>query len=150
MTVTNVSSDSNIQEMRGLSETQEPKYTVDGRSIINRASGESIPDDEPVFILRARDKRAVESLCAYQNHVRDRRHAEAVWFRIEDFLRFAREHPERMKEPDTESRNMAETISYGIAPTMTNGMLCPWPQCKIKGSCNHPESCGDSYDPEEG
>lgn len=81
---------------------QEPKYVaVDGK-IVNRASGLAIPDNEPVFILRARDVFAVQAISAYSaavQHLPD--HQAAVDCRIADFTMFRIRHPELMKEPDT-------------------------------------------------
>lgn len=87
----------------GLSTSQEPKYTTsakDGR-LVNRATGKPIPDDEPVFILRAQDVHAVEALQAYLESVDDVDHAGAVQARLDAFDAFADAHPERMKSPDT-------------------------------------------------
>jgi hypothetical protein len=88
-------------EVAGLTVWQEPKYTVSGSAIINRASGEPIPADEPVFIFRARDWHAVNILAQYAREVRDPNHAAAVWGRVGDFKRFQDEKPGRMKAPDT-------------------------------------------------
>ena len=89
----------------GLSLAQEPKYTVDGHSIINRASGEAIPPDEPVFIFRARDKLAVRALLNYADQIGrlpgSGEHFAAVRKRVKHFRAFASRHPERMKTPDT-------------------------------------------------
>jgi len=87
----------------GLSFAQEPKYTVNGSAIVNRASGEAIPADEPVFIFRARDRKALRALTVYGAAVAlgSFEHWDAVSERIADFSRFAAAHPERMKEPDT-------------------------------------------------
>lgn len=88
----------------GLPLAQEPKYTVgtrDGR-IVNRATGKPIPDDEPVFILRAKDVHAKAALEAYLEAVfNDVEHSDAVHDRINAFDAFATAHPERMKAPDT-------------------------------------------------
>ncbi len=73
---------------------------LDGR-IVNRGSGEPIPDDEPIFVLRAKDRLAVRTLIAYFSAIDEPERARAVAARLEDFKRFAREHPERMKDPDT-------------------------------------------------
>jgi hypothetical protein len=82
---------------------QNPKYDVDKRGrIFNRSSGEVIPDDEPVFILRARDRWAIDVLLHYQGLCQDREHRLAVERRIEEFDRFQDENAERMKEPDTD------------------------------------------------
>jgi hypothetical protein len=81
---------------------QEPKYTVrpDG-TLVNRQSGEPIPADEPIFILRARDRHAVTVLVEYSHMVIDTTHAKAVSLRAQQFADWAKAHPERMKEPDT-------------------------------------------------
>lgn len=80
---------------------QEPKYRAEGGRIFNRASGEQIPDDEPVFIFRARDVYALHALREYRGWISDAHHRAAVTGRIADFRAFAEAHPERMKEPDT-------------------------------------------------
>lgn len=82
---------------------QEPKYdAIDGK-IVNRATGAAIPDDEPIFILRAKDINAMSTLRHYLNFHWDVGHRQAVARRIEEFERFAGAHPERMKTPDTAS-----------------------------------------------
>jgi hypothetical protein len=85
----------------GLSPAQEPKYTVTGYAIVNRATGESIPADEPVFIFRASDCHAFGIISRYAREVADPEHAAAVWARAADFQRFQDEYPERIKAPDT-------------------------------------------------
>ena len=84
--------------------TQEPKYgiTADCR-IFNRASGEIIPDDEPIFIFRARDIHAWKALEHYLGEIRDPEHSEAVKARLGQFKIWHLEHLDRMKEPDTET-----------------------------------------------
>ncbi|MCQ9378838.1 KTSC domain-containing protein [Methyloversatilis sp. XJ19-49] len=87
----------------GLTTKQEPKYTTatkDGR-LVNRATGKAIPDDEPVFVLRAQDALALPALEAYAALVSDHTHAHAVEQRIDAFIKFADAHPERTKLPDT-------------------------------------------------
>ena len=83
--------------------SQEPKYGIRDGRIVNRLSGTSIPDDEPIFIFRAKDRLAVRILTAYFSAIEDPEHARTVADRLEDCKRFAREHPERMKDPDTRS-----------------------------------------------
>ena len=83
--------------------SQEPKYGIRDGQIVNLSSGAPIPDDEPIFIFRAKDRLAVRILTSYFSAIEDPEHARAVAGRLEDFKRFAREHPERMKDPDTHS-----------------------------------------------
>lgn len=84
-----------------MREAQEPKYDVRDGRIVNRRTGEPIPDDEPVFVLRAKDRRALRALIAYYAAITDPGHAKAIAARIEDFRAFSRAHPKRMQEPDT-------------------------------------------------
>lgn len=87
----------------GLTQAQEPKYTTatkDGR-IVNRATGKPIPDDEPVFILRAKDVNAIHALQAYLDTLEDEQHAAEVEARMDAFEAFAASNPERMALPDT-------------------------------------------------
>lgn len=82
--------------------TQEPKYKIVGDTLVNRQSGEAIPDDEPVIVFRARDIHVTKVLAFYLSKVQDRFHREAVFRRLQQFHDWADKHPERMKEPDTE------------------------------------------------
>lgn len=85
----------------GLSIQQEPKYTTNGRAIINRASGEEIPAEEPVFIFRARDVHAATILRKYASIIEDNNHRNVVIDRWHEFVAFAKTYPGRMKQPDT-------------------------------------------------
>lgn len=93
--------------------TQDPKYAIeilhignkDGTGhvptarIVNFETKEPIPDDEPVFLLRAKDKRALGALFTYQERVPLETQKRSVDDRILAFQHFAGEHPERMREP---------------------------------------------------
>lgn len=86
-----------------MKQKQEPKYANDERGqIINRKTGEPIPDDEPVFIFRARDQHAVAVLTHYARLIINgpHGHTEAVHQRMEDFMAFRDANPDRMKVPD--------------------------------------------------
>lgn len=104
----------------GLPMSQEPKYTVTRTHIVNRASGEAVPHDEPVFVFRARDALGVRALEAYLVLIGEREpssmHADAVRGRIADFQRFASAHPDRMKWPDTATAPKAGAESYPPLP----------------------------------
>lgn len=92
-----------MSDKYGIQPEQEPKYTTNGCGrIVNRASGDTIPDDEPIFIFRARDKYALAALRHYVDFCGDSAHRRAVEGRIVQFVVFKTGHPERMKEPDTE------------------------------------------------
>ena len=90
-----------------MKQNQEPKYDAvqceDGViRLQNRASKEFISDVEPVFILRARDIHAIDTLKYYLQQVKDEHHKQVISSRIKDFGVFERVWPERMKEPDTD------------------------------------------------
>lgn len=90
--------------MTDLSKTfpmNDSKYTVVDGQFVNRHSGEAIPPDEPVFLIRARDMNAIRALSDYYLLCADLNHQKHVGNRILDFVRFTARHPERMKEPDT-------------------------------------------------
>ena len=81
---------------------QEPKYFFEDGKVFNRASGEQIPEDEPVIVFRARDNHALDVLRFYLSVISNAEHAIAVGKRIDDFAAFKAAHPDRMKEPDTQ------------------------------------------------
>jgi len=87
----------------GMPASQEPKYGIRDNRLYNRASGEFIPEDEPVFIFRARDVHAFSILAHYGNEVCNPAHASAILARVNDFKRFWNNNPDRMKEPDTDA-----------------------------------------------
>ena len=86
-----------------LSEYQEPKYGIRDNKLTSRQTGHPVPDDEPVFILRARDPYAQRAIMAYHDLVpkESTEHREAVKTRAAQFANWAALHPDRMKEPDT-------------------------------------------------
>ena len=87
-----------------MSETQEPKYGVRDGLLYNRLSGKVIPEDEPVFIFRAQDKYAAPALAHYATLLTTKEHHIAVTERLRDFELFKKNHPERIKFPDTEPK----------------------------------------------
>lgn len=85
---------------------QEPKYDVRDGRIVNRATGEPIPDDEPIMILRAKDVIAAGVVRRYHDLLLDGStarltdHKRSCFERYQAFIAFAEQHPERMKRPD--------------------------------------------------
>lgn len=88
--------------------TQDPKYEIEVSEgwvgLVNAATGEPIPDDEPIMIWRAKDKKAVVHIWNYAETCENLEHRRAVEERATQFEIFASNHPERMKEPDTNPR----------------------------------------------
>lgn len=135
-----------VDASRGLSTLQEPKYTVNGSAIVNRASGEAIPDDEPVFIFRARDKHACSMLGEYAQFCSDPAHREAVNQRFIQFGEFAEAHPERMREPDTAATQAQPSPNPAVggsganveaaAKVLAECMDYPWAAMPEQGRAN--------------
>lgn len=78
----------------------ESKYRIEGDSLVNKKTGIPIPDDEPVLVFRAKDKRALATLVAYQVLCDFGEHRNLIGVRIEAFRQFTKDYPEKMQEPD--------------------------------------------------
>ena len=78
------------------------KFSSTG-DIVKRSNGEVVPEDEPLFLIRARDRLAVKALLAYRVLSQEDGcidyHFEHLDRDIEAFKKFREEHPERMKQP---------------------------------------------------
>ena len=79
---------------------------LDGKfklALVKISNGEAIPDDEPVHIFRARDLYAVSALRYYLELSRkwgcNDYHEDAVMAQIKRFEEWAKEHPDKMKQP---------------------------------------------------
>ena len=80
------------------------KFGIDEQyRIVKLSNGEPIPDDEPLFLLRGRDRLAIRTLRFYHDESREDGcndyHFSALDPAVETFRKFAQEHPERMKQP---------------------------------------------------
>lgn len=79
----------------------ERKYTInDNRQLVKRENQVPIPNDEPLFILRAQDRKALPALSHYLAILDTLEHKAEVMKSINDFREFQEMNPERMKEPD--------------------------------------------------
>lgn len=82
---------------------QDGKFHIEGDKIIKTSNGEAIPEDEPIWIVRGRDKLALPILYAYLKDSLDDNctgyQIEGVKALIDRFARFADDYPERMKQP---------------------------------------------------
>lgn len=78
------------------------KFSIRAGQIVNTVSGEPIPEDEPLFLLRGRDHNALSAIDAYQDVCEDEcneLHMAGIQQVREKFCQFAAYHPERMKQP---------------------------------------------------
>ena len=76
--------------------SQEPKYGIRDGEIVKRLSGAPIPDDEPIFVFRAKNRLAGRILSAYSSIIEGPEHVRRGR-PPENFKRVAREHPERIR-----------------------------------------------------
>lgn len=77
----------------------ERKYKIKDGQIVKRIGEKPIPDGEPLFIFRAKDRKALAALVAY-NMILDNLDQKAeVTKSINDFRAFQEKNPEKMKEP---------------------------------------------------
>ncbi len=77
----------------------ERKYKILDGKLVKRSNEAPIPVDEPLFIFRAKDIKALPVLVAYSvilNHLDQK---ESVTKSINDFRAFAKKNPELMGEP---------------------------------------------------
>src|SRR5215471_6019736 len=79
------------------------KYEIKNGEIYNRRTGEAIPSDEPIFIIRGRDTLAQKTLgfykylCTMNNCAPD--HIEGVAGTIKAFNEYAQKLPRKMRSP---------------------------------------------------
>ena len=81
----------------------DPKFHIDGEQIIKSSNREPLPEDEPVFLLRARDRLALALLQVYRilsavDGCGDYQ-MSGIEERVDAFRRFALWNPDRMKQP---------------------------------------------------
>lgn len=84
------------------------KYKIKDNRLVKIDTNEPIPDDEPVFIFRGRDKIAAAILNHYlwlcmcmPAEDRSASHLAGIDKQLRMFEAFKKEHPERMKYPGT-------------------------------------------------
>jgi len=78
----------------------ERKYKIQDNKLVKRDGEVPVPDDEPLFVLRAQDRKALATLSYYIALLDILEHKSEVMNSINDFRAFQEKHPERMKEPD--------------------------------------------------
>ena len=77
----------------------ERKYIIKDGKLVKRIGEKPVPDDEPLFIFRAKDSKSLIGLIAYHMALNNLDQMEEVQKTINDFRRFQEEHPEKMGEP---------------------------------------------------
>ena len=77
----------------------ERKYKIKDNRIVKRSNNVPIPDDEPLFIFRAKDRKALSSLVAYCMILDNLEQKASVKQSIDDFRAYQERYPEKMGEP---------------------------------------------------
>lgn len=79
------------------------KFHINDNRILKTSNGDEIPQDEPLFLLRARDRLALPLLKIHEQLSQvdgcNDYHFNALAHTIEEFSQFIMRHPERMKQP---------------------------------------------------
>ena len=77
----------------------ERKYKILDGKLVKRDGEKPVPEDEPLFTLRAKDRKALPVLLAYNMILDDLEQKEEVTKVINDFRRFQELNPQKMGEP---------------------------------------------------
>jgi hypothetical protein len=76
-----------------------PKYEESPNGLRNVTTLEPIPEDEPLFILRAKDVNALLILTYYQSIV-SKEMRQNLYPLVTAFSNYAQSNPDKMKAPD--------------------------------------------------
>lgn len=75
-----------------------------GLQIVNTRTMDALPEDEPLFLFRAKDHLVIRMLAYYHELCKEARcvpeHTAGAFLMVAQARSFARAHPERMKVPD--------------------------------------------------
>ena len=77
----------------------ERKYQIKDNRLVKRSNQVPVPEDMPVFIFLAKDRKALAALVAYSMVVDSLDQKESIQKSVEDFRRFMAENPDLMGEP---------------------------------------------------
>lgn len=91
--------------------------------VINTVSGQEVPQDEPLLVLRARDWHAVATIESYKQLCEtdcNDLHLAGIEEIIQRFLKFRSEHPERMKQP-----GITKHLKLAAPPSTEAGVTPP-------------------------
>lgn len=91
--------------MRRIDAKYDARANDAGRvEIVNRATGEVLPEDEPLIVFRAKDSTTRNLINHYRElcmeHGSPRAHIDRIDSTLRTFEQFAADFPDRMKTPD--------------------------------------------------
>ncbi len=79
----------------------DPKFIIIDNVLCSSTTHLPIPTDEPLFIIRGKDKHATGAIYDYSKRCNDKDHKATVLARNVDFSHFSVNNSNRMKEPDS-------------------------------------------------
>lgn len=89
------------RQLWGVRRSQEPKYGIDNHGkLMNRHTGYAIPDQEPIFIFRAKDKLLPAVLEFYLSQLPEGEHKDEVEQRLRAVRGFQEGYRDRVRMPD--------------------------------------------------
>ncbi len=69
--------------------------------LVSKTHDEAVPENEPIFVLRARDSKALGTIRCYQSlFTPTSRNWKIIQKILEDFSEFRQKFPEEMKKPE--------------------------------------------------
>jgi len=88
-----------LGDKESIHPTQDPKYGIKDNRLVNMATGNPIPHDEPVFIFRGKDKHILSVLGEYRMMCLDDSHAGVIEDREEEIGCWQAHNRQKLKEP---------------------------------------------------
>ncbi len=80
------------------------RFSIHNEELIKTSNGQAIPPEEPIFILRGRDRLAAQTLVQYRMLCEmdgcNQEHLDDIHKAILEFEQFSRQYYDRMKQPN--------------------------------------------------
>lgn len=76
-------------------------FEIVDNKLVSTTKGMVVPENEPIFVLRARDLKSLSTIRCYQSLFTPTSHDwKVVQEVLDDFSEFRQKFPEKMKEPE--------------------------------------------------
>lgn len=106
-------------------------FHIDGERLIKTSNSQPVPEDEPLFILRGRDKLAIAVISLYREHCRDNGtptdRLEELANVINKFEQFADERSDKLKLPgSTHGGTRKPAMELALEPERVMAWCARW------------------------
>jgi len=92
------------------------KYGVNGRGrVYNLQSGREVPEDEPLYLFRGKDRHLPDVLQKYADRCENEEHARTVMATRNEVMRWQGDNWDSVKEPDTGVQGNEQFSTDGVA-----------------------------------